>query len=289
MYDIKLLNSTDATSFASLTYPILRPRLQALLPQGNHLAMGIQHQDHPIGLILVELINQSSQAEILSLYVAPAFRNQGIAQQLITNLEQLLPQHRCHQIKLKYLSSATTPVLERCLAKLGWSTPRLRSEVFSGDAKAMQQAPWFNRYPLPNLFTVFRWQDLTEHDRTQLQTLQYPQELSPFTDPEMLELTTSFGLRYHNHLVGWVITHRLDCETIRYTSLFVHANLQAVGRAISLLCFAIDKQAEQNIPKGMFMVFAHNQPMLKFVRRRMMPYLSSSRQSWQSQKSLLYG
>jgi hypothetical protein len=93
------------------------------------------------------------------------------------------------------------------------------------------------------------------------------------------------GLRYKDQVVGWMITHRVAEDTIRYTKMFVRKDLQSLGRAISLLAKAIKLQLEtMEDSKAVCTVFADNTEMIRFVDKRLAPHLNSMRQSWGASK-----
>ena len=141
-------------------------------------------------------------------------------------------------------------------------------------------APWMHKYSLPTSFSAFLWSELTKNERMIIQQKQeaeqwYPESLSPFQDEEIIEPLNSLGLRYKGEVVGWMITHRLTPDTIRYTSLFIRQDFQNLGRAIPLLAKAIYLHNSSKVTKGIFVVEIENKPMCRFVKRRMAPYLTS--------------
>ncbi len=110
---------------------------------------------------------------------------------------------------------------------------------------------------------------------------------NPFLEEDKLEPLNSLGLRYQNRVVGWVITHRIAPDTIRYTQMFVYPDTQPLSRSILLLAKAIQLQVEaKQATKGTFRVDMDNKPMVKFVYRRLAPYLDEIRKAWQVSKCL---
>jgi hypothetical protein len=132
--------------------------------------------------------------------------------------------------------------------------------------------------------------ELTNQERESIQEQQatspwYPEILSPWSDEEIIEPLNSLGLRYKDQVVGWMITHRVAEDTIRYTKMFVRKDLQSLGRAISLLAKAIKLQLEtMEDSKAVCTVFADNTEMIRFVDKRLAPHLNSMRQSWGASK-----
>lgn len=112
-------------------------------------------------------------------------------------------------------------------------------------------------------------------------------ELSPFREEHLIEPRSSFGLRYQGQIVGWMITHRIAVDTVRYSALFIRPDLQSMGRAIPMLATAIRHQLEDpQVTKAMFIVLSENAAMGKFVHCRLSPYLTGVQQTWKASKVL---
>jgi GNAT superfamily N-acetyltransferase len=289
MYKFVTLNNATAASYERLTYPTYRPRLSALDHDGSTVAMGVHLDSQSIGLVLAETSTDRKSAEILSLFVVPEHRGHGLGKTLLAYMEEELYQRGCSQVNLVYVSNAATPALEIILKQRNWSTPQIRMLVCSGPIINIKDASWLKLHNLlPSGYTIFPWVELTLQERELIQKQQaispwYPEILSPFKEEEAIEPLNSLGLRYQNQVVGWMITHRVAADTVRYTKLFVREDLQPLGRAISLLSAAIKLQLEsRETTKAVFTVVANNTPMVRFVYRRLAPYLTSVRQSWEA-------
>jgi GNAT superfamily N-acetyltransferase len=293
IYKFVTLNNATAASYERLTYPTFRTRMRALDHDGSTVALGVDLGSQPIGLILAETSTDRKSAEILSLFVVPEHRGHGLGKTLLTYVEEELYQRGSSQINLVYVSNETTPALERILKQRNWSNPQLRMLVCSGPISNIKDACWLKLHnSLPSSYTIFPWVELTQQERELIQKQQassvwYPEILSPFQQKETIEPLNSLGLRYQNQVVGWMITHRVAADTVRYTKLFVREDLQPLGRAIPLLATAIRLQLEsRETTEAVFTVVANNTPMVRFVYRRLAPYLTSVRQSWGSSKLL---
>jgi hypothetical protein len=103
-----------------------------------------------------------------------------------------------------------------------------------------------------------------------------------------MEPLNSLGLRGMDGVVGWVITHRIAPATVRYTALFVDERVRRLGHGIALLAEAMRRQmgALGDDSVGTFGVWLHNAPMIRFVRRRMAPYLISMAETRSARKQL---
>lgn len=296
MYKLdRLENAFTACVYQPLTFPLFRPLLQTLEPQSPIVAIAASDSNQPIGLALAKVVPGARSCEVLSIFVKPNYRQQGIGTALLQRLETELYQYHCDRAELVYVTgNSTTPSLERLLQKCHWSDPKPRMLVGKTTTDTIANAPWMKRTNLPIAYRLFPWQEITPAERTALEQQQQtnpwiPSQLMPFQHEQNLEPLNSLGLRYQGEVVGWIITHRLDPDTIRYTSGFVRPDLQRAGRYISLLANAIQLQIDAKIPNGIWTVPFVYPAMVSFVRQRMTPYLISIEESRTASKSLVQG
>ncbi|MCA1991845.1 MAG: GNAT family N-acetyltransferase [Coleofasciculus sp. S288] len=284
MYTLNLLINSTATQYEKLTFPIFRSLLHNLELNPSIIAIGASCLGQPIGLAIAQIHPDSNSAEILSLFVASSYRCRGVGTALLTRLESELSQRGCRKAELVYTTGKpTTPALEHLLHKCHWALPQPRMLVCKTTEK-MMDAPWMNRYSLPPTFTIFPWTDLTENERLSIQKRQaekpwIPQDLIPFQYEENLESLNSLGLLYKGEVVGWILTHRIDSNTIRYTCSFVQQEFQRMGRMIPLLVEAIKRQYQAKIFNAIWAVSVNRTAMGDFVKRRMANYMESIEES----------
>lgn len=271
---VRTVDGTDAARFAGLTRADLRPRL--LLPPAARptVAVGAEALGRPIGLALAELY-ASRYAEVLSLYVAPPWRGSGLGTELLARLERELVARGAALADLLYTTgTATTASLESALRRLGWPEPERRMVVCRFRPERILEAPWLEPQVLPAAFEVFPWTDLRASERLALaERGWYPRDLDPLEEEATLEPCNSLGLRYRGELAGWLITHRVDANTVRYTSGFVRSDLQRTARLIPLGRLAMERQVAAGIPFGTWAVSFGRPRMVRLVRGRLAPYL----------------
>jgi len=256
-------------------------RLKNLKSTESILALGVSIGSQPIGLIIAEITLNTNHAQILSLFVKPKYRNSGIGTALIVRLERyIIKSSFCKILELNYsYHSATVSALERLLNKQGWSQPQPQMLLCYSTTNILKNAPWLYSYLLPSSFRIFPLVELTVEEYQAIQQQQvlapwYPEILSPFKGELPVEPLNSLGLHYQGQVVGWMATHRISPDTIRYTSLFVRKDLQKMGRAIPLIAEAIKLQVNSNISHCTCGIIYNNEPMVRFVRRRLSPFLN---------------
>jgi hypothetical protein len=267
------------------------------------VAVGAEVEGVPVGLTIARLDRPDDamprQGQVLSLFVTPDHRNRGLGRLLLTHLETELGDRGCQQLEIRYLSGSHARPLERILTQQRWFAPQATALVCYASTDRVRQAPpphlvdylerWLNR--LPAHYQFFPWIDLTAAERADLERRMEDdalmQRFNPFLEDDKLEPLNSLGLRYENRIVGWVITHRTAADTVRYTQMYVDPASQPLSRSTLLLAKAIQLQVE-HLPhtKGTFRVDIGNAPMVKFVHRRLKPYLGDLRTAYCATKIL---
>jgi GNAT superfamily N-acetyltransferase len=292
MYTINRLDNTFAAiAYQSFTFPFYRSRLQGLIASST-VAIAAADANQPIGLALAE-IHSDGRAEVLSIFVKPSHRQQGVGSALLARLTGELASRGCTAHLVYTTGQPTTPALERLLQKQDWTLPQPRMWVCRSTTAMIANAPWMQRQALPSAYQIFPWCDITAAEALAIQQTQgsdswIPRDLYPFQPEPNLEPLNSLGLRYQGQVVGWMITHRLAPDTIRYSFGFIRQDLQKMGRLISLIANAIQLQINaENIPNGIWAVSCQRPLMIQFVRKHMAPYLASIQETRGCYKSLI--
>jgi hypothetical protein len=92
----------------------------------------------------------------------------------------------------------------------------------------------------------------------------------PGFDPE-----TSLGLRYRGHIVGWLIGHRLDSATLRFSSVWVRQDLQRVGRFVPLIGLVVEggkRAAASGVERVIWLTSVEHPEMVRFTQKWVAPY-----------------
>lgn len=276
--ELQNLTKEQSLAYNELTFPKIQTRWRSKQPRGQLGGIVAEVSGQPVGLVLAEIFspqpNQPLEGEIISLFVLPNYRHQGIGSGLIQNLEKELRTLGCEQMRVSYKSSPITALaLEPLLKQQDWQPPQVNFFLGKTTTEKVCQAPWLRKYPLPERFSIFPWGELTDEDEQQIQTLNYPASLNPLGNTPA-EPLNSLGLRYDGQLVGWMVTHRVAPDAIRYSTMFVEKRFQRLGRGISLLSQSILRQTESSVPYCLFAVAEDNPRMLQFVQRHLQPYLT---------------
>lgn len=269
--------------YDQFTFPSLRKQAYATKFNEPLITVVAVHNQQFAGAAIVEMF-LDGRGRLLSYFVAPQFRGNGIGQRMLQYAEQALRQKRAKRFVMRYRSDwKSLDTIEHITSKQGFNPPKTNLMLCKSDCEVIYKAPWFNSYHLPKGYTFFDWKDLTPTDRQHIgkrkeQEDWYPDALTPFQIEDKIHYPTSVGLRYEGNVVGWMLTHQIAEDTVQYTTLFVSPELQRMGRAIGVLIEAIRRQiAMYNggspLRYGAFQVESSNELMIRFVERRMRPYL----------------
>jgi GNAT superfamily N-acetyltransferase len=277
---VHVLDPSALARYASLAHE--RDRERILNPPAGRriVAVGAAPLGEPVALALAELF-PSRYAEVLSLYVSPGWRASGLGTRLLARLEEELVARECALADLYYSTGTpTTGALEAALRRRGFGESERRMLVCTFEAERVLSAPWLARQVVPRGggFEVFPWAELPPRDRETIVVRQarnpwFPRDLDPFAREATMDAATSLGLRYRGEVAGWVITHRIAPDTLRYTSGFVRADLQRMARMIALGRLAMQRQVLTGVPLGTWAVSLARPRMLAFVRERLRPFL----------------
>ena len=94
-------------------------------------------------------------------------------------------------------------------------------------------------------------------------------------------------MRYKGEVVGWLLTHRIAPDTIRYTISYIRPDLQQLGRITFLYIRAVQLQVSASIPFGIWTIPLEHSSMVNFVKKHMKPYLMYLEETKGASKSLL--
>lgn len=239
--------------------------------------------DEPIGLLLGTVVPTLQTAELHSLFVDKFHRNKKIAQQLIGEFEKELKRQKAFVVTFLYaVENEFSTMYEHVFQQLDWEKPKLFS--INCMIKNTFDAPWLKKeLPLPEGFHELHWSDLTSQEKEQMKNESernlIPAFLSPFgKDENIIEPANSLVLTHGKKVVGWMITHRIAPDTIRYTSLFIIPEWQRKGPAMRLLCDAIKFQTSSSIPWALFEtnIALTDKAWQKALEERLMPYAHST-------------
>lgn len=268
------LAETPRSTIERFTFPAYRELLSE--PRSDVVGVVAWRSNAPIGLALARLRKWDS--ELLSLFVSKENRNRGIGTQLLAHLEECLAHIGIDSIRTTFMTGKPGSIaLERVLEKSGWKAPQVRMLVIRCSLQKSWDAPWIRPRPLPPGTSIIPWENVSGEQKEQILRSQQskpwiPDELVPTRKEKDFDCATSLALREHDRIVGWLITHRLDEETLRFTCNFVRKDLQRRGRLFALYAAAGPRMRSAGYKYGVGTVRLTEPAMAQFARRWLEPY-----------------
>jgi len=234
-------------------------------------------------------------ATLLSLPLNVSSHDQTLSLSLLTSLENDLRQKKCLIFSYTYSSNAPEAAqIESLFQHAGWPPPQPFLVRYHLESAHFSPA-WFEHYrqtSLPEDFTLFHWEDLTPSQKEYLhqQEMQnsIPDGVSPFYYENTIEHLNSFGVGHQGKVIGWMITHRINPETLSYSSFYIHPDYRNSIIPLHLLATAIDKQIKSDIPKA-FVEFNLSQvdhKWISFAKKRLAPYTTSVERLYEVTRTL---
>jgi len=283
-------NPLLAHDFAELTYPIYRLKLAS---DAVHAVAARDIEGQPAGLVMAEPDPQPGEIRLCSLFVDAPFRRYGLGGRLMAALEERLRSRAVKTITAIYMTG--TPFIdfmEHIFRQQGWAPPVPRMRVLRTDQSRIRSAPWFRDDPLPPGVELFPWVQLSPADRQALLTPTsrwWPDDLSPFTHELESDPEVSMGLRYRGQVAGWALTHRMEKDLVRFSSVYVRPDLQALGLMLPLIIACSRQMQDAGLERAMWTVPFHHPRMLAFMDQWFKPYCSFCGETRGSEKRLAPG
>ena len=244
----------------------------------GHIAVCANADDRAIGIAIAQIESTLPTARLKSLLVQEPYRHRGIGQRLLGSLEHHARAHGVRRLEATYAGqSPSTQTLSRMLRKAGWHRPSEPAVIFTASTRILE-APWMSARAADKL-ELFAWSELTARDADELAAARatspwFPDALGPFPE-QPVEPACSVGARHQGRVVGWMLLHRVDARTVRYSRLFVRSECRRQVCGVTLFAEALRRQHAAGIPLSICAVSTGNATMLRIMERRIEPYLES--------------
>jgi GNAT superfamily N-acetyltransferase len=277
--DLKALPKKERSEYLSLIIPDAHLFFdKALIKTGNIVAVEARIDQKLVGLAVARIVNDTNHCELVSIMVAESHRRQGIGKALFGQMRNILAKEKWGFLRLFYNKSTPSgEALTKIMAAYGWAPPTLHVIRFHFDAYAFDADWLYNLDPFPPEIHLFPWKKRSVQDVFWIEYLGSQGRFLPTVNPDnnssLIDYPTSIGMRHNEKLIGWSITHRIDPNTIRYSSLFIDHFFKHTTYGIRLLIESIKLHKELPVPRAIFEV--NFQEMDRtwglFIKKRLMP------------------
>ena len=192
-------------------------------------------------------------------------------------------------LSIDFTSERTSTPLQEFLQANCWDTPTCREIACKGTVDQGIKMPWVkSARKQDGAFMISSWCNASaaQLDRIRSMKDSIPPDLYPFSHHQCPEPITSMLLTRKEDIAGWLVTHRISPDTIRYTHNYILPKLENRGLALAMMATAIRAQHETGVRNIIWTTPAHHARMVEFTQRRIFPYLSWMKYVMRSTKKL---
>lgn len=263
---------------AEMTYPRYRHLFKPDKPWPEEMTcLAAWDEDAPVGLLLAT--PSETHLWILSVFVAPHRRRQGIGLALLTHSEQEARRQNRIGMRAQHVNRMVCAAQwEALLIKAGWPAPKAEMVRITGRAAWAERDPgeWtalFARLHREG-YSTQAFDDCTDADKAEIaavgadapERLRFDMALTP--TPEL-----SLVIRQQDRIVGWILGRdALEPNHVHYPVGYVVPRLQRSGWLIAALVDICRRQSLLRGPDSIacYETTADNVGMRGFMERRLM-------------------
>ena len=299
------LDASSLLHWLHLTSPLLRQYASSALASqsaddGHFLALALEGQSHErAALLLAEVTDWSIKAQskeqrlcILSVVVTKPFRHQGLGRTLLSHAEHWARTHQLSGLHLPVpLQTRFTDVMRRLSSTdHGWTaTPgkvvvglsissaveALLQRLENVVSRQARHASW-QMAPFPEQQTAELQQRIALASQGQLAA-----PWDPDDDDSQWQPAARYSrlLRHQGEIVGWLITHFVSPDCLRYAKFWVDPGWERSGAPLAMLA-SVMRSAHFSgeadvIPKGCFISHPSNHLLHHWVSKQFQPVSDS--------------
>lgn len=240
--------------------------------------MGVLKDTLPIGIALATGYPHLHQGHIHLLTVKD--QDSHLIETLLTSITKVLNDHKITSITFLFpQESPEFPLIEQLFLKNRWKGPYpFMIECLL--KRADFHPAWLNKtMTLANGFEEFLFKNLTAEEQEDLMHRFEQGGIPPTVFPlgkekNLIEYQNSLGLRYQGRVIGWMITHRIAPDTIRYSALYLEDEFAYTGYWLKLLVDSIKIHLNlTSITYGQIQLNLSliSNRWLKFIEKRLFP------------------
>lgn len=220
--------------------------------------------------------------ELLSVFVPALYRRKGIGSSLLRTLEASFAKEGVRDAFYFFTLDPDQQGNASFMMQAGWSRPHVNRLICHCNMDKAFKTPWLIGSTLPERYEIRSWVEVAAGSRTRIEAGLgdwVPEDLNPYNFHADCHPATSVALVDNldgGRVCGWVITHLIDPDTLRWTCSFVDAKVQGSARIVPLWLECARRQRALNGPEAFIFTVPVDKPrMTRFTVRRIRPSLTA--------------
>lgn len=268
--------STDMTveyalnNYQAITFPKLSNKLKNSQIRNPILAVAANHEEAEAGLLLAEFDRSRTFSEIVSLYVKPEYRRQGVASKMLDIAEKVLTKAGYSEIRIYQRSNwEDAGVLSQLLKQRKWQPPEALMLIVKSNIEKVTTIE-HEDLAMPKGYKLTSWDTLSQEDIENLKQRlhnsgEFPQHVNPFPASSRIAPRCSTVVMHGNEIAGWNIGFRNRNDLIEYNSLYFFPKHRSLNLAKKAVIASFRAQKEVGVPNMVTLLAAHNRGLMRWT------------------------
>jgi hypothetical protein len=248
--------------------------------QAPVISVGAILNDRPIGIALASDYTKIQTSQIHAIAMDQEHANENLASKLLETISNRLINDGVTSAFAILSESPITPMLEKVYLENQWQGPRPFMIECRFKRNDFDPDWWNQKIELPEGFEEFLFINLTSQEKKnllhQIEQMNIPFFLNPLErEKNLIEYKNSLGLRYKGKVIGWMVTHRISPDIIRYSALYLDSHFSHTGYWLRLLIDALQIHKKSlDAPYGYLEINVEQvtSRWLSFVKKNLFPH-----------------
>jgi GNAT superfamily N-acetyltransferase len=285
-----ICSKDDSYGYRNYSFPAYSHLLNFEHNSENIICRGLSIGEQPAGLALGYSDCEDSLT-LLSLYIAPAFRQQGHAHWLLARWLDYVHNLGHSNVNVTYMTKQnSSAAVAALLTRADFDEPQLRNLIIQCSLQSAATIPWLQARRMPDNYQIVEWIDVNDEQKAELQLSDNEEhwidpELVPSLYETNLEPLSSVALLVDGKIRAWCLNHLIEGK-LRFSCSFAHPKLQRLGRITHLYHHAYRAMPSIGVEVGMWVVSVERPRMFHFAQRYMIPNASFHAETLGSRKNI---
>ncbi len=293
MFFTKKITKENISEVSHLIKPFYKSNLSEGLNQS--ICYALYCIGTPVGLVYGEVDNESNRFIIKQLRITDNFIGRKLEKLLLNEIEISVAERNEKEIGFSSLimEGESADYIMNILKENGWQEPYFIGYLFCINNEVLNWK-WSHLLPLAKGMKTYKWNRLPDEliDKLiidQKTNRSFPNYILQYLSDNNFSHARSAALVISEAIIGWMFVEVTDGNTFIYRWSHVEKQFRRTGTSIATVKLFKETISDVELPSEfnfIFMVMADNQKMYYFLKRKLLPYISSIFREYHSKKKL---